>query len=83
MSILAWIVLGAIAGWIASMLAGTNAHMGLLANIVVGIIGSFLGGLIFSLFGGQGVTGFDLWSLMVAVIGAFVLLLILKTFSHA
>ncbi|HSX17494.1 MAG TPA: GlsB/YeaQ/YmgE family stress response membrane protein [Patescibacteria group bacterium] len=82
MSIFAWIALGAIAGWIASMLAGTNAQMGLLANIVVGIVGAFLGGLIFSLFGGEGVTGFNIWSLLVAVVGAFVLLLILKSFHR-
>jgi len=79
MSILSWIILGAVAGWIASILAGTNAQMGLLANIIVGVIGAFLGGLVFSLFGGEGITGFDLWSLLVAILGAFVLLLILKS----
>ena len=81
MGIIAWIVLGALAGWIASMIAGTNAQMGLFANIVVGIIGAFVGGFVFNLLGGAGVTGLNLWSLLVAVIGSVLLLGILKLFG--
>ena len=77
-SILGWIVLGGIAGWIASMIAGTNEKQGLLGNIAVGIVGGLLGGFIFGVLGGSGVTGFNLWSLVVAVIGAVLLLAILK-----
>lgn len=82
MGIIAFIVLGATAGWFASMITGTNAQMGLLANIIVGIIGAFLGGLLFSMFGGDGVTGFNLGSFVVALIGSVILLMILKAFNR-
>ena len=81
MGILAWIIIGGLAGWIASMIAGTNAKMGLFANIIVGIIGAFIGGFIFSLIGGEGVTGFNLWSLFVSVVGALILLTLVKIFT--
>lgn len=71
---LAWIVLGGIAGWIASMLTRNNANMGIIANIIVGIIGSFAGTFILSLLGIPGTTGFNLYSLFVAIGGAVVLL---------
>lgn len=82
MNILAWIILGAAAGWIASMIAGTNAEQGALANIIVGIIGAFLGGWVFSLLGGNGVTGFNFYSLFVAIVGAVILLFIIRLFRH-
>ena len=69
-----WIVLGGLAGWVASMIMGNNKSQGLLGNIVVGIIGGLLGGFVFGLFGGAGVTGFNLWSFLVALVGAVVLL---------
>lgn len=69
-----WIVLGGLAGWVASMIMGNNARQGLLGNIIVGIVGGLLGGFIFGLFGGAGVTGFNLWSFLVALVGAVVLL---------
>lgn len=74
MNIFLWIVFGALAGWIASMIMGTNRDQGCLMDIVVGVVGAFLGGLVFSLFGGQGVTGFNIYSLLVAVLGAVILL---------
>jgi len=74
MNIILWIVFGALAGWIASMVMGTNAQMGALANIVVGIVGAIIGGLIMNAFGAQGVTGFNLPSLLVSIVGAVVLL---------
>lgn len=76
MNILAWIIFGALAGWIASIIMKKNKQMGAIANIVVGIIGAYLGGAIMNFLGYQGVTGFDLWSFLVAVIGAVVLLFI-------
>lgn len=76
-----WIVLGGLAGWIASMIAGTDARQGLLANIIVGIIGGLLGGFVFGLFGGAGVTGFNLWSFVVALVGAVILLFIYKAIT--
>lgn len=82
MGILAWIILGALAGWIASMIMKTNGEQGALANIAVGIIGALLGGLVFSLFGGSSVTGFNLYSIFVAVVGATILLAVLKAFRR-
>jgi len=76
MNWLVWIIFGAIAGWIASIVMGKNKQMGAIANIVVGIIGAFIGGWLMSFFGAQGVTGFNLTSLIVAVIGAVVLLFV-------
>ena len=78
MSILAWILLGGIAGWIASMIMGTDASQGILMNIVVGIIGAIMGGVIFSMFGTSGVTGFNLYSLVVAVVGAALFIWIVR-----
>lgn len=78
MSIILWIIFGGLIGWIASMIAGTNEQQGILGNIVVGIIGAILGGLVFSLFGGDGVTGFNLYSVLVALVGSVILLMLLK-----
>ncbi|HYG83716.1 MAG TPA: GlsB/YeaQ/YmgE family stress response membrane protein [Verrucomicrobiae bacterium] len=78
MNFLLWILLGGIAGWIASIITKSNASMGLVANIVVGIIGAFIGGFLFQTFGGQDVTGFNLYSLLVATVGAVVLIWIIK-----
>ncbi len=73
MSIIGWLILGLIAGFIASkMYAGTG--QGIVLDIVLGIIGAFVGGFLFSVFGAAGVTGFNLWSMLVAIIGAFVVL---------
>ena len=74
MTLVLWIIFGALAGWIASMIMGANAQMGALANIVVGIVGALIGGFIMNAFGAQGVTGFNLTSLIVSVLGAVVLL---------
>jgi uncharacterized membrane protein YeaQ/YmgE (transglycosylase-associated protein family) len=78
MGIVAFIIFGAIVGWIASMIAGTNREQGFLGNIVVGILGSFLGGIIMNALGGKGVTGFDLSSFIVALLGAVILLMTFK-----
>ena len=78
MGILLWIVFGALAGWIASMIMGTDAQQGLVLNIVVGIVGAVLGGWLMSFLGYGGVNGFNLYSFLVAILGAAVLLAILK-----
>lgn len=75
MGILVWIIFGAIAGWLAHLITGRGG--GLIVNIVVGIVGAFIGGFIMSLLGGGGVSGFNLYSLFVAVLGAVVLLVVL------
>ena len=78
MGILMWVVLGGMAGWVASMIMGTNARMGALANIIVGIVGSVIGGWVFNYFGHYGVTGFNLYSFGVALVGACALLFVAK-----
>lgn len=74
MTILLWIVFGAIVGWVASLIMGTNGQQGLLLDIVVGIVGAVLGGWIVTAVGGASVDGFNFYSFVVALIGAVVLL---------
>ncbi|CAK7054499.1 GlsB/YeaQ/YmgE family stress response membrane protein [Tissierella sp.] len=76
MGYLTWIILGALSGWIASMIMGKNSQMGAISNIIVGIIGAFIGGVVFRLIGASGVTGLNLWSVIVSVVGACILLFI-------
>jgi uncharacterized membrane protein YeaQ/YmgE (transglycosylase-associated protein family) len=83
LNILLWIILGALAGWIASIIMGTNAQMGALANIVVGIIGAFIGGFVMNALGTEGATGFNIWSLLVAVLGAVILIFIARLLQRA
>jgi uncharacterized membrane protein YeaQ/YmgE (transglycosylase-associated protein family) len=78
MGILLWIIFGALAGWVASLIMSTDAEQGTLLNIAVGVVGSVLGGYLFQTFGQAGVTGFNIYSLIVAVIGAIILLGIVK-----
>jgi uncharacterized membrane protein YeaQ/YmgE (transglycosylase-associated protein family) len=73
MGILAWIVLGLIAGFIASKIVN-HTGSGILMDIVLGVVGALVGGFVFSLFGAVGVTGFNIYSMLVAVIGAVVVL---------
>jgi uncharacterized membrane protein YeaQ/YmgE (transglycosylase-associated protein family) len=75
MNVIGWIVLGLIAGFISSMIVNRHGE-GILLDIVVGIVGALIGGWIFRLVGAAGVTGFDIWSLFVAVVGAVVLLVV-------
>jgi uncharacterized membrane protein YeaQ/YmgE (transglycosylase-associated protein family) len=75
MSIIAWIVLGLIAGFIASKLV-SGSGQGLLMDIVLGIVGAVVGGYLFTALGATGITGFNLYSMFVAIIGAAVLLVI-------
>lgn len=83
MGIIGWIIVGAIAGWIASLVTGNSRRMGAGANILVGIVGGFIGGLVMNLIGGYGITGFNLWSLFIATIGAIILLLIVNAFKRS
>jgi len=75
MSFIAWIVLGLIAGFIASKIVNKSGE-GLILDIVLGIVGSVVGGWLFHTFGMPGVTGVDLYSILVAVVGAIVVLFI-------
>ena len=75
MSILAWIVLGLIAGFVASQVVNKSGE-GLLLDIVLGIVGAFVGGYLFTLFGAAPVTGLNLYSMLVAIVGAIVVLVV-------
>jgi uncharacterized membrane protein YeaQ/YmgE (transglycosylase-associated protein family) len=78
MGIISWIVLGGLAGWLASIITKRNDQMGCLTNIIAGVVGAAVGGWVFSLFGGQGVTGFNLPSLLVAFVGAVIVLAVVN-----
>lgn len=85
-SILAWLIIGGVAGWLASMVMKTNAQQGTLIDIVVGIVGAFIGGFLLDFFGagsGDAITGFNIPSLITAFIGAVVLIGILKLVRRA
>lgn len=75
MSIIGWIILGLLSGWIASKIVN-NQGSGMIIDIVLGICGSLVGGWIFSVLGASPVTGFNLWSLFVSVVGAVVVLVV-------
>lgn len=82
MGIIAWIILGALAGWIASMIMGKNARMGILANILVGIIGAGIGGWVASLLGWGSVSGLNLYSVLIAVGGSCILLFLVGLIAN-
>ena len=73
MSIISWISLGLIAGFIGSKIVNSEGQ-GLWLNIVLGIVGAVVGGFLFSIFGATGITGFNIYSLIVAIIGSVVVL---------
>ena len=75
MSIIAWLVVGLLAGWIGSMIVNRNGE-GLVMDIVLGVVGAIVGGFLFQMFGHSGVSGINLYSIGVAVIGSVVVLLI-------
>ncbi|HEX4164063.1 MAG TPA: GlsB/YeaQ/YmgE family stress response membrane protein [Bryobacteraceae bacterium] len=75
MSILAWIILGLIAGFIGSKIVNKTGE-GVLLDIILGIVGAVVGGYLFNAFGAHGVTGLNVYSLIVAVVGAIIVLLI-------
>lgn len=74
MSLLAWVVLGLVSGFIGSKLVNKTG-VGIVRDILLGIVGSFVGGFLFNLFGAQGVTGLNLYSVLVSVVGAVVFLM--------
>lgn len=78
MSFLVYIIFGGIVGWVASLLMNTDAQQGILLNVIVGIVGAVLGSWLAGYFGYGGVSGFNLSSFVVALIGAVVLIAVLK-----
>ena len=82
MSLLAWIILGLLAGFIGSKIVN-NRGEGLVLDIVLGVVGALVGGVLFNMFGAVGVTGLNLYSLLVATVGAIVVLLLYHAIRRA
>lgn len=80
MSILIWIIFGALVGWVASMVMKSSG--GLVLDIVVGIVGAVIGGLVMNFFGEGGVGGFTLYSFLVALLGACILIAIVRAIQR-
>lgn len=76
MGILTWIILGALAGWIASIILKTNAEQGALGNIIAGVLGAIVGGFLASTLFGVEVTGFNIPSILISVAGAVIVLVV-------
>ncbi len=81
MSLLLFIVFGALVGWVASIVMGTNRSQGLLTDILLGLVGALVGGLVMSMIGAEGVNGFNLYSFFVALIGAVALVWVGRRFA--
>ena len=80
MSIISWIILGLIAGFIASKIVNKQGQ-GLWLDIALGIVGAIVGGILFSFFGATGITGLNIWSMIVAIVGSVVVLWIYHLIS--
>jgi uncharacterized membrane protein YeaQ/YmgE (transglycosylase-associated protein family) len=80
MSIIGWLILGLIAGFVASRIVGAQ-RQGIVLDIVLGIVGALVGGFIFGAAGGVGVTGSNAWSLLVAIIGSIIVLVLYHALS--
>jgi uncharacterized membrane protein YeaQ/YmgE (transglycosylase-associated protein family) len=78
MGIISWIVVGLIAGLLGKLIMPGDDPGGFIVTILIGIVGAFIGGFVVSIFGGTGVTGFNIWSIIVATIGAIILLIIYR-----
>jgi uncharacterized membrane protein YeaQ/YmgE (transglycosylase-associated protein family) len=82
MELLLWLIAGGIVGWIASIIMKTDSEQGPFMNIIVGVVGAAIGGFLMNMFGQSGVTGFNFYSTLVALLGAVVLLWAYKAFTH-
>jgi uncharacterized membrane protein YeaQ/YmgE (transglycosylase-associated protein family) len=78
MGILAWIVVGLIAGVLAKLIMPGDDPGGIIVTIIIGIVGAFVGGFVVNLLGGAGVSGFNIWSILVATLGAIILLAVYR-----
>ena len=83
MGFILWIIFGALVGWVASMIMKTDGQQGLILNIIVGIIGAVIGGWLMSYFGEGAITGFNLYSFLVALFGAVLLIATVKALRLA
>lgn len=82
MGIIIWIIFGGLVGWIASLIMNTDPEQGVLLNITVGIVGAIIGGWVMTFFGENGVTGFNLYSFVVALLGSVMLIIIVKSLKQ-
>ncbi len=82
MSIIGWIIVGIIAGWLARLVVPGEGPGGIIGDLIIGVVGAIIGGWIFAAFGHAGVTGLNLWSILVAFIGGVVLLWLLRLFTR-
>jgi uncharacterized membrane protein YeaQ/YmgE (transglycosylase-associated protein family) len=80
-SIIAWIIVGIIAGWLARMVVRGEGPGGILGDLVIGVIGALIGGWVFRFFGHTGVTGVNIGSIIVAFIGGVILLVIMRVLT--
>ncbi len=80
MSIIVWIIIGGLAGWVANMIM--HSEGGLVINIITGVIGALVGGFVMSFIGAEGFTGFNLWSFLVALIGSIIFIAIVNLFTR-
>jgi uncharacterized membrane protein YeaQ/YmgE (transglycosylase-associated protein family) len=78
MGILAWLVVGLIAGVLAKLIMPGDDPGGIIVTIIIGIVGAFVGGFVVNLFGRAGVSGFNIWSILVATLGAIILLAVYR-----
>ena len=83
MGMISWIIFGGLAGWVGSMIMGTDGSQGLMLNVVVGIIGAMVGGFVFSFFGAAPLTGFDFYSFGVAVVGSVIAIWVVQMMRGA
>lgn len=82
MGLLLWIIFGALVGWIASMITKNNRRMGAFANIIVGLLGALIGGFVAQIIGIGSYSQFSLGGILIALVGAVILLLIINAFRH-
>jgi uncharacterized membrane protein YeaQ/YmgE (transglycosylase-associated protein family) len=80
MGLLAWVVVGLIAGWLASKVV--PSRFGIIGDTLIGMVGALIGGFLFEQVGSTGTTGFSIWSIFVAFVGAVVLLVVIRAFSR-
>lgn len=78
-TILFWVIFGGVTGWVASIIMNTNEEKGIARTVAIGIVGAVIGGVVSRMLAGPGVTGFNLYSIIVAVIGAALVLFIVNS----
>ena len=78
MGIIIWIIFGGLAGWVASIIMKTDSNQGTITDIIMGIVGAVVGGFLMGLVGQSGVTGFNIYSFIVAIFGAIVVIYVAR-----